>query len=469
MPNAPLDARLEAGLAAGLAPHGYTATALRAILARWCAYCAVQSADPAMLTPALTAGFLKALQAEAACARTAFSRFGTFQVAAALIWGPEATGYLAGQLRTARVVAKPAPLDDWERAARAIAALPDAMRPLFEALMARSRAGRHLEGLVWSPARLIDVATALRRWDAHTQLLGETGWPTAAGLRRWGEVLAAGERTSPRSVAAWLERVVTGYEFVVTPGIRHDGAAAIAAQWEAQGDAAPPRRGGARRTVAASAVYRLGLSLMAAAEAAPVRRLREGMQYRDGLLLSIVAALPERARAVAAFGVIARIDVEPGTHRLCVTIPGAVRKLRRGNRHRPARYLGFENRRLAEALQRWRMAYRPLFDDGAALWPSMRSLDGALTSREFGAIVGKHIERALGVRATIHDLRGCVATERIESDPVGGAAAATVLLGHRDPRTTARWYDLAEGLGAMAAWENASAAIAGDDDAVLAL
>ena len=66
---------------------------------------------------------------------------------------------------------------------------------------------------------------------------------------------------------------------------------------------------------------------------------------------------------------------------------------------------------------------------------------------------GGTTEEHLGVRASFHDLRGCVATEAVEADPAHGPARASALLRHRDPRVTRAYYDHADGLVAVRKWE----------------
>lgn len=101
--------------------------------------------------------------------------------------------------------------------------------------------------------------------------------------------------------------------------------------------------------------------------------------------------------------------------------------------------------KLAEALLEYRRSFRPLFDQGPYLFPSMLSPDAAISECHIGRLTGDLTARAFGVRVSIHRLRDNVATEASEHLTSGGRAA-TGLLGHRSERTVRRHYDHSTGL-----------------------
>ncbi|EYD71422.1 hypothetical protein Lokhon_03071 [Limimaricola hongkongensis DSM 17492] len=103
--------------------------------------------------------------------------------------------------------------------------------------------------------------------------------------------------------------------------------------------------------------------------------------------------------------------------------------------------------KLAAALREYRAAYRPLFDEGNNLFPSMLARNTAISEAQIGRLVGNLTEEAFGVRVSIHRVRDNVATEASER-LARGAHASSALLGHRGLGTTQRHYDRSTGLAA---------------------
>jgi integrase len=112
----------------------------------------------------------------------------------------------------------------------------------------------------------------------------------------------------------------------------------------------------------------------------------------------------------------------------------------------------FRNEGLATALQEYRGDFRPLFDDGDCLFPSMLSPGAAISEGQIGVLVGNMTKAAFGVRVSVHRIRDNVATEASEALD-GGGRAASRLLDHRDPATTARYYDHSVGMEATRDFE----------------
>jgi hypothetical protein len=456
MAQSPHD-RLAAGVAAGRAPTTMDPGAPRRALTRWIAWCAARGRDPGDLSAA--ADFLAdRLEAERN-PRTAHIRFAHFQIAAALVWGPLQAAPLAQTLRAARMTRKPAPADRWARAAVAVAGLPDEWRAPFEALLAASRTKPRGAPLIWSAARIASVASALRKYRAARG--GVAHAPTAGVFAAWAAAMTA-KGVAPMSVAAYLGRVIAGFEKVLTPGVVHDGPAAIADRWSVRARRAPRRRSATRRTLPASAVYDAGCAMIAEAEAAPVRRIGEAMLCRDGLLLAQAAALPERARALAALAFGSTLFLEEDGF-IRYAIPGEALKRAEGRKGAAGFHARFRNPRLHRALTLWRTEFRPMFDDGAWLFASTQDHDHPLTATGLANAFRRATAARLGRKISIHDIRGCAASEIIETDPVKGPARASAVLRHRDPAVTREFYDRAEGLVACAGWEDVVARRAGAD------
>jgi len=94
-----------------------------------------------------------------------------------------------------------------------------------------------------------------------------------------------------------------------------------------------------------------------------------------------------------------------------------------------------------------------MFDDGAWLFASRINRDHSLTEGSLGEVFRRVTLAKLGCRISVHDIRGCVATEIIETNPSTGPAQAAAVLRHRDRRVTHAFYDHAEGLVACTGWD----------------
>jgi len=442
--------RLAVAINAGRAPAGMHPSGLRAALGAWAAWCSAQGRDPDALTPEAAEEFLDHLLAVVANPRSAYAIFAAFQVAASLAWGAPAAAPLAAILRAARMTAKAAPKNRWGRAATAVASLSAPWRAPFEALHVASQTRAKGAAVVWSADRIASVARALSMYHAAGgPAFGAA--PTARAFIIWAEALTA-SGAAPMSVAAYLQRALAGFETVLTPGVAYDGPAAVANRWAARAEREPRRRSPTARTMPASTVYDLGLAMMAEAEAAPVRRISEATLYRDGLLLALAAALPERARALSALAFDTTLYLEADGF-IRFAIPAKALKRVERRKAGPGFHARLMNLRLHRALTVWRRDFRPMFDDGAWLFASRINRDHSLTEGSLGEVFRRVTLAKLGCRISVHDIRGCVATEIIETNPSTGPAQAAAVLRHRDRRVTHAFYDHAEGLVACTGWD----------------
>ena len=308
--------------------------------------------------------------------------------------------------------------------------------------------------LIWSADRIAAVAAALRRFHAFATAGAAptpTPAPTARLLQAWADSVVAGGAAAI-TAATYLARVVDGFERVLTPGLVYDAAAAVADRWAARADEEPGRKKKTARIVPASELDALGFDLMADADAAPLRRISEATQFRDGLMLAVAATLPERARALAALEFEATLFLEPaGVIRLA--IPGEFLKVREGLKARRGFHARIHRPSLHSALARWRAVYRPMFDGGPWLWPSRLDQEHGLTQNAISTVVGAVTKERLGRRVSLHLVRDCVATEIIEIDPVGGAVRAKGVLRHKDVAVTNDFYVHAEGIVVTTGWQ----------------
>ena len=408
--------------------------------------------DPLWLSVEAGASYLDALRADPRMAGGAYARFGTFQIAAGHGWGPETSAHLARTLRASRVTKKAPPADRWTRAAAAVAQLPPAWRPRFEAVLQVSRDAPQSRGtLIWSADRITAVAAALRWFQAFAATAAAVPTPTARLLQAWAESVVAGGAAAI-TAATYLSRVVDGFERVLTPGLVYDAAAAVADRWAARADDEPGRKQKTARIVPASELDALGFDLMAEADAAPLRRISEATLYRNGLMLTVTATLPERARAIAALEFDATLFIEPGGV-IRFAIPGESLKIHERLKARRGFHARIHRPSLHRALSRWRAVYRPMFDGGAWLWPSRLDQEHGLTPKAISTVIGAVTKERLGRQVSLHLVRDCVATEIIETDPVNGAVRAKGVLRHKDGAVTDDFYVHAEGLVVTTGWQ----------------
>ena len=447
-------------------PDGVPPRDLHRALDLWTAWCASEGRDPLWLGPEAGEAYLEQLL-EAQTERSAYARFAALQMMAGLAWGPEASGHLALTLRASRVTKKGAPADRWVRAGKAVAQLPAPWQAPFLSLLETSRdAPETRRTLIWSAARIESVASAVTRFAEFAGSAAIPPVPTAALCQRWAESLAP--KAAAISIASYLSRVVDGFEKVLTPGMVYDAAAAVADRWAVRSGGEAPRKAKASRIVPASDLDQLGFELMAEADAAPLRRISEATLFRDGLLLALAATLPERARALSALEFDATIFLE-GDGVIRFAIPGEHRKLLERRKRRSGFHASIRRPSLHRALARWRAVYRPMFDGGAWLWPSRLDQARGVTEIRLGTVIGNLTKARLGRRVSIHLVRDCVATEIVETDPVGGPARAATVLGHRDPLVTKDFYIHGEGIVVATGWQKAVAARVGDDRENLAI
>ena len=369
------------------------------------------------------------------------------QRAAARRWGAERTAFMGAVLREARCTAKPARRSEWERAERAVAGLPEAWRgPFAERLAASRDRGRRARGAVpWSAAYIEAVALALRRWAAFCKETDRSVEPTGAAFDAYAARLLVDERTA-RTIADYLGRICAGFAGVLDPEAVTEGARFVADEWDRRAKLVGATTKTAAGVVPASAIYDLGFSLMEAGRRRPFWGLHAARDARNGVLLATAASLPQRARALSAldFETTFRMQEWPMIE---IHLPGRVLKMREGRKDREAFHKVLENGPLWEALDEYRRHFRPLFDDGGAVFPSVLSRGAAISEGQIGRLVRDLTFKHLGKRVSVHRLRDCVATEASERMP-DGAWLTPRLLDHRDRATTDRVYDHAEGLEA---------------------
>lgn len=182
-------------------------------------------------------------------------------------------------------------------------------------------------------------------------------------------------------------------------------------------------------------LLQLGVGLMDGAEKSDGKVHLRATDYRDGLMIAMLAHLPMRRRNMCA--------LEIGRHLLrrgpawWIVIPGDEMK-----NHRP---LEVEVPRfLVSRLERYLEHWRPLLCrrkyPGDRLWVSFHGKP--LPYKAFGERIEVRTKRAFGIKVPAHAFRDAAATAIAVGDPGNYGHAASVL-GHARLATTMRYYMIA--------------------------
>lgn len=380
---------------------------------------------------------------------TALAEFAYLQKIAAETWGAEFTAHFARVLRNARVTPKMSRKSKWQQAMEAAMRLPEAWRPAMFCQIERSRAKRCGPGnVIWSADYCLAVTAALCRWDAYAADGHAPLIPGGAMLDRYGawliDTTSGTKPTSVRTASDYLSRIHAGLALVAPETVSH-AREFVVRDWRERADRFGPTTKTGAQLVGASTLYALGFDLMLEGRSRPLRGLHAAKDFRNGILFAVAASLPERARALSALDFESTLRV-PGGDAIHVRIPAEMLKMREDRKDEEPFDLIFHNSELAEALREYRHTYRPLFDDGSCLFPSIKATGHAISEQQIGRLAGDITLRVLGVRIPIHRLRDNVATEASENLD-GGRVATKVLLRHADIATGSS-YDHSDGMTA---------------------
>lgn len=360
-------------------------------------------------------------------------------------WGSEAADAAMYAVRCRRCAPTFSSRTEWDRAEVAIASLPDQWRDAFYKCLIRSRdmpCMPSTKDVIYSAATLRGTAYTLSAWYVWCQASGRPFEPSAIGFENWALEMQADGRT-PATIAGRLRMLLMGLKIIFATE-DFDGAAWVASDWsDAARLVAPPTKHAAG-VVPATDIFYLGQQIIAELDVQALGRITAAAAYRDGLLLMIAAALPQRARALS------HLD-SATTFRLLdwpllrVDLPGRFLKRRHSNRTRRGYHATLDNNILWAAYDTYLHDHRPLLDDGTHLWPSLRRRGKSLDPQRLAGIISKLTETHLGTRVSLHRVRDAVATEVCEHIPSGGQIASR-LLDHSDPRIVARHYDHSTGV-----------------------
>ncbi|MGP6089306.1 hypothetical protein, partial [Antarctobacter jejuensis] len=343
-----------------------------------------------------------------------------------------------------RVTQKPPCRTAWEKAEMRLAELPVPWQPPMAARITVSKTGARRKGqALWSAAHTSNVIRALVAWANHCAGHDIPLRPTGGTLNSYAAKVA--ERASARTASDYIGRILAGMA-VVEPEFSSQACTFVDCHWRARAELEGATTKTGAQLVGASRIYELGFALMQKARESRLRGLHAARDFRNGILLSLAAALPQRARALSALAFGQTLHLT-GTDMIHVQIPAHMLKRPEDRKQGEPFDRTLVSQKLASAILEYRHAFRPLFDHGDFLFPSVLARGAAISEGQIGRLTGNLTERAFGVRVSIHRVRDNVATEASEHLASGGRAAMA-LLGHRSEKTVQRHYDHSTGLAA---------------------
>ena len=356
------------------------------------------------------------------------------------LWGDDAGASVTRHVRDIQPRAEVTLRSEWDAVRGAVAHLPAAWRAPFDDFVTRCETDPPDD--VLSPFSLKSMAEVLNGWarfrrgDTSRRLTGAELADYAAYLADKGLWVSA--------VHSAVTKIYMCYTHILAPGFRSGACQAVLRDLKGRAETAGPCRKNPAQIVPATLLYKTGQSMMAEAQAGSSHDIQAATLYRNGLLLTVAAALPLRRRALASLDLATsfRLEERPVIR---IDIPGHYLKLRHAEKDYRRYRAQLTSTALWDVVQVWRQRFRPMFDDGTALWPSGRVRGEALVADVLGQVFGETTAERLGVRVPIHRIRDCVATEAIE-EMEHGAGWAQHLLNHRSAQTATQFYDHSTGV-----------------------
>lgn len=291
----------------------------------------------------------------------------------------------------------------------------------------------------WRPKTRDSAASAYGRWLAHLKRHRPASLqqpldarPNEEAIGDYATVLAA--RIRATSVAAELNHLVLALT-AMAPNIDWKWLRRIQSAWQRRAQ----RRDLRPRMVHPTRLLALGVALMESADSTG-DAMAAARQYRDGLLVALLACRPLRRRTLSA--------VELGRHlgrfgdRYVLAIPGS--DMKSGV---PSEFELPED--LNPYVTRYIERYRPVFPGAgevAALW--MSSKGGALGDAAIYELVLRRTRAAFGFSINPHLFRHIAATAIARESPES-VSTARDLLTHANLDTTASYYLQATTSGAV--------------------
>lgn len=187
-----------------------------------------------------------------------------------------------------------------------------------------------------------------------------------------------------------------------------------------------------------------GLGITALAEEQNHTPLSRAVQMRDGILLALSVALPERVKALCSLEFNTSLRLLPPDI-IAICLPGKVLKMREERKGTSERGEEFRNAVLWNVLSDYITNYRRLIDNSMYVFPDTRAYGKPLGGAGVRAIIKRETRKRFGIAIPTHRMRDNAATEAVEVLPDKGSAGPA-LLHHADERTFQKHYDHSEGI-----------------------
>lgn len=359
-------------------------------------------------------------------------------------WGNDAAAQVTRLVRDIKPRFSAKPKSEWDRARTPMTRLPLNWQKLFIEHLEGSKSGTLplIEQL--SASTLKGWAEGMCRW--HTFREGDSITPlTGSELQLFATSLLK-QGMSPLGVQTAAEKVYYSYRNIVAPGFSSETCLYVIQDLKGMPAATGSSKKTADQIVSARLIYETGFHLMKEALSNPRSDSSSAVAYRDGLLLAIAAALPLRRRALASLDTTFSFRLDD-QFTIQIDISGNFLKLRQHRKIIERFRATLVNPKIWRALDIWVRTIRPVFDDGASLFPSLLVRGEALTPNALAQVFGDITQENFKVRVPIHRVRDCVATECVE-EMEHGAAWAPHLLNHKSADTTNQYYIHATGVKA---------------------
>lgn len=282
----------------------------------------------------------------------------------------------------------------------------------------RTRLKRGHPARRWSQAYAVRVARGITRFLRWSVEHAPASDPLAA-------YAASLDGLAPIAAAMYVEELAVGLP-VVEPDEDHADLKSLARAMKRE---ARPRQKAARM-VEYHHLADLGRTMMREADAKPFGP-HAATQYRDGVMIALLAARPVRLSNLAVLRVGESLLEAPNLLLLSFATT------KNGDAWTAAVPAGLE-----AAVRRWLERYRPVLrdrgvEDDGAVW---LGLDGrALAAKSISRRIGDITLKYLGRRVNPHLFRSVLATDLCDAEE-DNVAIAAAMLGQRDTRTTERHY-----------------------------
>jgi site-specific recombinase XerD len=286
----------------------------------------------------------------------------------------------------------------------------------------------------WSSRTRREVKWSYGRWLNFIKHTQADAWQLSPAERITQQHIAAFARSltqqiSLRNASSYLNHLALACR-VICPGVDYRFIRQIAAQVHSQSEG--PVRDKRAKLHNARELLKLGCDLIDSIERfGKESTLPDRLQYRDGLMIALLATRPLRRRTMRL--------IRLGRH--LQHINGSWYLLFTAEETKQRRPLEFPLPSLLEPyLQSYLTGIRPYLlgdHDDDHLWISARGQ--ALSDAQIYARICRHTETVLGVRINPHLFRDCAATTLANEDPDHVMSVAP-LLGHADLKTADQHY-----------------------------